>query len=1015
MKRILILFLAVFTLNNLSAQERTVRGVVKNEEGGLPFVSVTEKGVPGNGVSTNAKGEFSLALRGSSNTLVFDHVGYASREVNVAGKASVEVLLQISQQSMNDVIVIGYGTKKRVVNTGAVSSISAALIRNVPTSSVQNALSGRVPGIITVQRSGQPGRDASDFFIRGLSSLNPDGNKPLIIVDDVEYTYEQLSQINVNEIENISILKDASTTAIYGLKGANGVLVVTTRRGTTGKPKINVRVESGSQSPVTKLKFLNAYRSALLVNEALTNDGLPVQFSQTDLDHFRTGDDPYGHPDINWYEKTFKPYSIQANTNLDISGGNEVVRYFISGGAFIQNGNLRNFSDPEEKVNTNYFYRRFNLRTNLDVRVTKSLNMRLDMSSRFGDINQPHAKNIVSEIYDYSKIRPFSAPFINPNGSYAFASDTKSQLATINSRLATGGYDRQKRTDFNMLLNAKQQLERVTKGLSFTAQLAYGSVEQNTRQVFRGDPPSYRYNPADGSYTLNGNGQYALGNYAIVGNPDAYNSNVDLQLFFNYDRVIRKNHFSSMLLYKRTSYNDDRNAQPAQKFQGYSLKLGYDYDQRYLFDLNIAYNGSDRFKADRRYGLFPALGLGWNISKEKFFMDNKALSFVDLMKFRATIGTVGSDVVPGNRYLYNQVYNAGGAYNFGENFLSAPTLYEGSLGNANVTWEVARKLDLGIDLNLFKDKIAVQFDYFYDVRYDQLIYKGSIPVILGVGTAPVNLGKVRNSGFDGQVTYRDRVGNLSYNITGTFTIAKNKVLFKDETRPAYPWLAATGHPIDQPFGYTAIGFYQSYDEINDPKTPRPNSAFPIQPGDIKYKDLNEDGIIDQFDMSAIGKPNTPNTNLGLNLGINYKGFSVNVLFQGAFNYSFFVKGTGIEPFQSQFQPIHEMRWTPDNTDALFPRLSSNATTVNSPAAYPSTFWLLDAHYIRLKTVDLGYQVPQKWLPARIDNARIYFSAYNLFTWRNYSLYQQDPEVTSNTAGDAYMNQRVINLGLQIGF
>lgn len=1020
MKKIFLLLLIIVSATAIKAQQHEITGVVKSVEGVMQGVSVVEKGVTGNGTSTDAQGKFHLKLRGTSNILTINHIGYAEQEVNVKGKTNIDVILVASQQSLNDVVVVGYGTKKRITNTGSVSSISGSAIREVPTSSVQNALSGKLPGFFSQQRSGQPGKDASDFFIRGVSSLNPDGNKPLIIVDDIEYTYEQLSQINVNEIESISILKDASTTAIYGIKGANGVLVVTTRRGASGRPKVNLRVEGGVQAPVSKLRFLNSYQSAILVNEALKNDGLPLQFSQSDIEHFKNGDDPYGHPNVNWYKEIFKPYSMQGNTNIDIAGGGDIVKYFISGGAFLQNGALKNFSDPTQQVNTNYFYRRYNVRTNLDVKVTPSLTLRLDMTSRFGDINQPHNKNVVSEIYDYSKIHPFSAPLINPNGSYSFAHDTKSQLATINARLATGGYDRTKRTDFNVLVGGTEKLDAITKGLSLTARLAFASIEQNTRQVFRDNPPSYYYNPDDGSYTLNGDGKYTLENYAVVGNTDIYSKNVNLQAFLNYQRSFGKNNINSLFLYNRQSVTNDKNflsqGEAPQNFKGYSLKLGYDYDQKYLVDVNLAYNGSDRFQADKRYGFFPAIGLGWNISKENFFANNHSLDFVNLLKIRASVGTVGSDVVNGNRYLYNQVYSNGASYNFGENYLGAPTIHEGDLGNNNVTWEISRKTNFGIDMNLFNDKLSLTVDYFNDLRYDQLIYKGSIPEILGIGFAPVNLGKVRNKGFDGQIAYRNKIGNVQYNVTGTFSFAKNKIIYMDETAPAFPWLAKTGLPIGTQFGYTNIGFYQSYDEINDPKTPKPNTANPLQPGDLKYKDLNGDGVIDQYDQGPIGKPNLPNTNLGLSFGANYKGFSINVLFQGSFNYSFSIQGTGIETFQSQWQPVHEMRWTPDNMyNAKFPRLTSNPTTVNSSAGYPSTFWQIDARYIRLKTIDIGYQFSSKSLPMKIDNARIYLSAYNLFTWKNYSLYQQDPEVVSNSAGDAYMNQRVVNLGLQIGF
>lgn len=1014
MHRIYLLVLAVFSSLAMFAQTGTVSGTVRNETGPLQGVSVVVKGTTA-GTTTDAEGRFALITVDKPVLLEFSLVGYLTFEAVPEEGKPLDVLLQPAPNGMDEIVVVGYGTKKRVTNTGAISSVTGDAIRTVPTANVQNALTGRLPGFFSQQRSGQPGKDASDFFIRGISSLNPDGNRPLIIVDDIEFTYEQLSQINVNEIENITILKDASTTAIYGIKGANGVLIVTTRRGVSGRPRVNARVEGGMQSPVTKLRFLNSYNSALLENEAYTNDGLNPPFTASDIEHFRTGDDPYGHPDVNWYEAIFKPYSLQTNANVDVSGGNDIVKYFVSGGGFLQNGALRDFSDPRNEVNNNYYFRRYNFRSNLDIKASKSLSVRLDVTTRFGDLNQPHAQNIVSEIYNFKKIRPYSAPFLNPDGSYSYDRYNPGNLSTLNARLANSGYNREKRNDLNVLFGITEKLDMITQGLAFNGRIAYASVERSSRQLFRGDlfngysPPSYYYNPVDGSYALDPRGQYQISPYTLIGVTDDYNKNVNLQASLNYDRTFKEHHFSSLLLFNRQSYADQKAASVPNKFQGYSFKLGYDYLQRYLLDFNLGYNGSDRFNTGERYGVFPALGLGWNINKESFFN----VKSINLLKLRASYGIVGSDVVIGNRYLYVQQYEKGFGYAFGEsNIVTYPTIYEGDLGNANVTWEKAKKLDIGLDLNMLNDKISMSVSYFRDIRYDQLISRGSVSQLLGVGTARFNMGKVLNTGFDGQLSYRNNIRDFQYNISAVFSYAKNTILFQDEASPAFPWLLRTGHPINQPFGYTYIGFYEDQNDIDNSAKP----LIPVQPGDLKYKDLNGDGVIDENDMGPIGKPNLPNTTAGLTLGLGYKGLSLNILFQGSFNYSFSVQGTGIEPFQSQFQPIHELRWTPDNADnARFPRLTTNSTSVNSPAAYPSTFWLLDAMYVRLKTIDLGYQLPSRIMPFKMSNARVYVSAYNLFTFTNYSLYQQDPEVTSNSAGDAYMNQRVINVGLQLGF
>lgn len=1001
-----------------AAQQKIISGTVKDQNGVLPGATISEKGVPTNGTVADPDGRFKLTLKGTSLTIIVKLISFSAQEINVAGINAIDVMLQPSSQGLDEVVIVGFNQTKRITNTGAVSSISGAEIRNVPTANVQNALMGKLPGFVSQQRSGQPGKDASDFFIRGVSSLNTEGNKPLIIVDDIEYSYDQLQQINVNEIENISILKDASTTAIYGIKGANGVLVVTTRRGKSGRPQVNLRVESGQQSPVRTPEFLDSYNTALLVNEAYKNDGLPLKFTDQDLDLFRNGKDPYGHPNINWYDAVFKKHAYQANTNVDISGGTEAVRYFVSGGFLTQNGLVRDFSDPRNEVNTNYFFRRYNFRSNLDMRATKTLTLRLDLTTRFGDINQPRSANVVSEVYNFEKIHPYSAPMMNPNGTYAYAADTRDALPTLNARLANGGYSRSKRTDFNVLFGATQQLDFLTKGLTLTGRVAYAGIEQYSRNLFReAEPPSYYYNPADGSYTLDPRGNYRLQAYRVTGNTDLYSRNVNVQAFLNYDRAFGDHTFNALALYNRQS--SSFKAEIPANFRGFSFKLGYNYKQKYLIDFNGAYNGSDRFQAKKRNGFFPAVGIGWSISQEPFFKDN--LSFVSLLKLRGSYGVVGSDVTNGNRYLFRQEYLNGVDYSFGESHTGSGSVFEGELGNLDVSWEKAKKADIGLDVNLFKDKLSFTIDYFHDIRYDQLVRKGSVSNMLGIGFSPTNVAKTSNTGFDGQVNYRGSVRNVNFNTSLVFQYFRNKVLFKDEAQPAYPWLSETGLRIDQPFGYSFIGYYTPDDiakiQANAHDKPAaPLTEYPIQAGDLKYRDINGDGVIDNNDQGPIGKPNLASTVLGLTLGANYKGFSINLLFQGSFGYSFSVVGTGIETFQSQFQPIHQERWTPQNAaNAQFPRLTSNPTTVNSARTYMSDFWLIDARYVRLKTIDLGYQMPSRWLPQRINNARLYVSAYNLFTWTNYDKYQQDPEVASNTAGDAYINQKVVNVGIQIGF
>ena len=1011
------------------AQQKTVvSGSVREAGGPLSRATISEKGVPANTVSSGANGEFHITLRGTSNTLVISFVNFNTEEVKIKDPSKpVAVLLRPSPIGMDEVTVVGFGnTKQKATETGAVSSINAKEIQDVPTSSVQNALAGEVSGFVAVQRSGQPGRDASDFYIRGVSSLNAAANQPLILVDDIEYTYDQLAQINVNEIETITLLKDASSTAIYGIKGASGVMLVTTKRGVTGKPKFDVRLETGAQSPVITPKFLDSYHSAMLVNEAYNNDGLNPIFSNADIAAFKANNDPYGHPNVNWYKAIMKPISQQANADIDISGGTSNVKYFINGGAFTQNGTIRNFSTNSDGVNSNYFYNRFTLRSNLDIQATRNLSLRLDATTRYMDINNPQGVNVVGDIYNYNDYHPFSAPFINPNGSFAYAYDTQNQLPTLNALLSSQGYNRYRRTDFNVLAGFTEKLDDLTRGLRLTGRLAYASQQENVLTLWRGFafPPSYHYNPVTNAYTLNtgpSGGGYVEGPYATQGGTDLDNQRVNAQLFLNYDRLFgQAHHINSLLLWNEDNFRDDlgttlgTTAGLPQKYQGYSLKLGYDYKQRYLLDFNAGYNGSSRFGTGHQYGFFPAGGIGWNMSKENFWAPIQHT--VNLAKIRGSYGIVGSDVALGNQYLYQQVYNATTpGYSFGQTAQNQTVIAEGALGNNNVTWQKSRKYDIGLDLGLFNNKLTSTTDYFHEHVYDQLVVPGNVPLILGIGLSPDNVGITQNVGWEETLTWRDKVGKVTYSIGIVFTHNHNRILYEAEAAPRFPWLAATGHQINQPFGYVFQGFYSAADVAN-PKVARPNTATPIQPGDLKYKDLNGDGVIDQSDVKAIGNPNVPNTTIGMPVKIGYKGFDLSVLFQGAFDYSLYLYGTAIEPFQSQWQPIHEKRWTPATANsAEFPRLTTNATSVNSPFVYSSTFWLVDAYYIRVKSVDLNYNLSSRVLPFHLRSARIYLSAYNLFTWSNVKTkYQQDPEVQSNTVGDAYLNQRILNIGIQVG-
>ncbi len=1026
MKRLLLVLLCINLFTLAFGQSFTLKGTVSSIDGELlPGVNIRVKGAT-TGTITDADGYYQLNVQ-IGNVLEISYVGFKKLERRITNRRNMDIELAPDQTDLDEVVVVGYGKAKRITLTGAVSAIKASEIRYVPTSSVQNALSGKLPGFFTQQQSGQPGKDASDFFIRGVSSLNGGGNQPLIMVDDIQYTYEQLAQINVNEIESISILKDASTTAIYGIKGANGVLVVKTRRGQEGKPQINVRVEGGMQTPVRTPKFLNSYETLQLVREAYNNDGIPQNFKYSDEDMlaFRDHTDPYGHPDVNWYNEIFKKMAFQQNINVDVSGGSKKLRYFVSAGYFTQNGLVKDFGKKNGDVDSNYFYKRFNYRTNIDFDVTDNFNMRLDISSRFMNINEPCDLNATGQLYDFSAMHPYSAPVLNPDGSYAYLYDTNGFKPTLNARLANEGYKRSRRNDNNILYGATWKMDFLTKGLSANFKLAYSSIDENYRRVSRSRYPTYHYDSMTGLYSINPSKIYDYEQYFVGNGTDRATKDLNIQASLNYERIFNEKHdVNAMLSYNRQSTTNEKDAAVPNNFEGYTGKIGYKYKNKYLVDFSMAYNGTDRFGKDNRFGFFPAVGVGYIISQEDFFQKVDWLAKnVQLFKIRASYGLVGSDVAPGDRYLYQQVYKKGDGYYFGENFQGYDGYKEGDLGNLHVTWEKEKKLDIGLEVTLF-DRISFSVDYFLNKRYDQLVTRNDISDILGIGVSPNNVARTTNRGFDGQFGYQDRWRDFNFNTNLVFSYAKNRVDYKAEAQQRYPWLAETGRPIGQPFGYHWIGYYtpEDVEKINVGASDAPavpNTDTPVQAGDLKYADLNNDGTINDFDKQAIGKPNLPTTTLGWTIAGNWKGFSFSVLFQGSFDYSFAINGTGIESFRSQFQPIHRKRWSMErykNGEVIeFPRLTSNPSTINSASIYMSDFWLINAWYIRLKTVDLSYQLPRKALPNFVDNIRFYINAYNLLTFTSYDKYQQDPEIRTNTAGDAYMNQRVINVGVQLSF
>jgi TonB-linked SusC/RagA family outer membrane protein len=1047
MKIFIRLLIIMSTITQLAyAQGRVITGVVSGKEGPLAGATVTEKAFPANATATDNEGRFTITLKGPKAVLLVGSVGYATRELTVSASNTITTKLEEQLTNLDDVVVVGYGKQKKITLTGAASSVTGESIRQNASASLQNTLMGKLPGYTSQQRSGRPGGDGAEFFIRGQSTF-AGNNAPLIIVDDIEFSYDQFQRIDPNEIESLTILKDASTTAIYGVRGANGVVVVNTRRGAVGRPQITVRNEFSLMQPTKFPEYLNAYDAARLFREAQINDNanLPSPapnykpyFSEDDVEKFRTHSSPYTHPDNNWRDILFKQFSNQNRVNVDVSGGSDRVKYFVSAGYLYQGGILKDFSKGEGYDN-NYFNKRINYRSNLDITVTNNLNARVDLSGNVSEINTPrvgspfNSNDVFWEIGQWRSLTPFNYPIYNEDGSFGYSYFQQSFGANYNNnmvnnivgRLKYFGYNRS--FENNMALNATltQKLDFITPGLSARGVLAYSSAYGYGRSLTRDNFPSFVNDTIAKAYIPRDPAVLRVPAPGLGYSPNSTLRVLNAQLQLNYDHSIGHHHLTILALANQNtrlaaSGNVIYNFVPA-NFRGLTGRINYDYKQKYLLSLVSAYNGSDRFAEGNQYGFFPAVSVGWNLSRENFF--KSALPFVDQFKIRGSYGMVGNDKF-GNAdynnltYYYLQTYNTGNGVNgyagsFGTTDNGFTGISEGQMANPVVTWEKQKEYNLGIDLGLF-NKITASIDVFRKDRYDILFTRGSVSSLFGQTLPVVNIGKVKNIGMEAQITYRDVIGdNFRFSIGGNFSYVKNTIVYQDEAPQMYPWMAFTGKSIGAIRVYQYEGFYNDKTDIaNSPATP-----LAVIPGDLKFADLNGDNKIDAFDQYVSEYANFPRIVYGIPLNFEYRNFSVNLLFQGAAQFN--VRGIAeqIQAFSTNLQPIHLQAWTTERgNQAKYPVLSY-VSRISDPRAYPADFWYRRGDYIRLRNAEIAYNVPGSLLKRfRVQGLRIYANGTNLLLWSKLdNLYQVDPEVSSGSDRVPYPPQRMFNFGLSLSF
>ena len=1024
------------TIETTFANVKTLKGTVVDSKG-EPLIGATVL-VQGTtlGTITDVEGKFSVQASVGA-TLEFSYLGYSTVIYKVKTLGDIFITMTEDVHMVEEVVVVGYGVQKKETVTGAISSVNTKALVQSSQANISNALVGRLPGLTAVQKSGEPGNDQSIIRIRGIGSFagsyDSDLQNPLVMVDGIEVA--NYNNIDPNEIENVAILKDASATAVYGVRGANGVILITTKRGMVEKPKLSVSTSYAINSFTNLREPMDAYNWAVQLNETRKYDGYltgnydPV-FTDEEIRKFKDNSDPVFYPNTNWVDMLFKETSLQTQHNINLRGGTERVKYFASLGVFTQGG-MYNNTDLVPDYDAQVRYKRYNL----DFKLTKRLDVTLNVSDQLEFVNRPNEDTGVVLSYAFAH-PPTSGPGVvdgkvieNLDGRYNYSRNPVTRIM-INSG-ALKNYSNQ----LNVSVKPTYDLGFLLKGLSVHAMISYQQWNWHSTRYYKEVQTYKAVKKPDGSPS-----------FLPQGTPSPYGLTESLsqrgRTYFeagvNYSGEFGDHKVSALMLYNQTKDNNPNLLYKIPSaYTGLVGRITYSYKNRYLAEFNAGYNGTENFAKGHRFGFFPAYSLGWVLSEESFFPENKIVTYV---KIRGSYGEVGNDKIGGQRFLYlptAYTYNSSdnnsnamasnNAYHFGTIGLDYKkwdlTASEGKLGNPDLTWERAKKMNIGVDLYFWEGRIKFTGDYFRELRDNILANRGSVPVIVGADLPAYNLGKMKNYGFDGEISYNDRIGDFNYWIKGLFTFARNEILKMDEVDRAYPYMQRTGKPFEQYFGLIAEGFYNTWEEVNDPN--RPVSIWnnnKLQPGDVKYKDVNGDGIINNNDMVPIGYSPFPEISYGFSLGGSYKNFDFSVLFQGAANSSKKASKKFYQGWQqdgSALDFLKDWSWTQEKYERgeniTFPHVSANRSQEHN--YQNSTLWIRDSKYLRLKNVELGYTFTNSILKkVHIESARIYVNGTNLLTWSG--LWKgEDPEVPSYNDNnyEPYPIVRTVNMGLNINF
>ena len=993
-------------------KQRKISGVVKDAMGeAIIGASVIEKGNPTNGTITNIDGEYKIKIAPYS-TLIFSYIGFETQEVLIKDNMSkVDVTLRESSASVIDEVVItGTGAQKKITMTGAVSTVDVDVLKSSPTSSLVNALAGNVPGVLARQTSGRPGANMSEFWIRGISTFGA-GSGALVLVDGFE---RSLNEVNVEDIESFSVLKDASATAIYGSRGANGVVLITTKRGKAGKININAKVETSYNTRTMTPDFVDGYTYATMLNESRTTRSQQPMYSQDELRLIQTGLDPDLYPNVDWMDVLLRDGAMTYRANLDISGGGSVARYFVSA-SYVSEGGMYKTDGKLKDYNTNANYQRWNYRMNVDFDVTKTTMVTVGVSGWLSTQNDPGLgsdalwKSVMGQT-------PINMPVIFSNGRIP-AAGTSERTNPWVIATQTGYYEEwQNVIQTNATLD--QKLDFITKGLKFTGRFGFDTYNNNYRnhKQWPEQWQAERQRDSNGEIVFKkvAEKQLMFHESSASGNRRQF-----LEAILQYDRRFGDHSVGGTLKYTQDEYVNTQSTAGydwlPNRHMGLAGRVTYGWKYRYMVDFNFGYNGSENFAPGNQFGFFPAYSVAWNIAEEPIIKKN--LKWMNMFKLRYSYGKVGSDNI-GTRFPYLELFESRNPYNWGD--YNTPNVDNGQIykqiSSSGVTWEIATKHDIGVDFSLWDDRFTGTVDYFHETRDGIFMQRQSLPGTLGLSylTPSANVGKVRSTGFDGNVAFKQDIGNVSLTVRGNFTYSNNKILAADEANSAYPYIRDTGYRVNQAKGLIALGLFKDYDDIRN--SPQQTEWGTVMPGDIKYKDVNSDGVINDSDRVPIGSTTRPNLIYGFGMSATWKGFDVNLHFQGAGKSSFFIDGFGVRPFSGGdwgniLTDVVGNYWslgTNENPDAKYPRLTWQNNSNNNRE---STYWLRDGSYLRLKTVEVGYTLPKNISRAILmNNVRIFFIGTNLLTFSKFKLW--DPEMGSSN-GQQYPLSKILTLGLTV--